>query len=228
MLACYRKNCAQATTAGQLILPETLKLLPVYVSSLIKCDALTGSQWHFSLWLFHRCCSSAAQTVTTDDRNWLMHRIMSMNIKGTFAYLYPRIFPLVNIRNSSLTDFLLLLQHTLEEDQIPPKMIRCSYERLAENGAYVIGNARDHPLTFDRSMRIFLENGLVMYIWLGSQVNPTFVQSLFGIQAAGHFQPEKVTKFDRRWKRRTVFSRWIFSVESSNWIIRFREMFEVC
>lgn len=44
MLACYRKNCAQATTAGQLILPETLKLLPVYTTSLIKCDALTGSE----------------------------------------------------------------------------------------------------------------------------------------------------------------------------------------
>ncbi len=44
MLACYRKNCAQSTTAGQLILPETLKLLPVYVTSLIKCDALTGSK----------------------------------------------------------------------------------------------------------------------------------------------------------------------------------------
>lgn len=43
MLACYRKNCAQSTVAGQLILPETLKLLPVYVTSLIKCDALTGS-----------------------------------------------------------------------------------------------------------------------------------------------------------------------------------------
>jgi protein transport protein SEC24 len=45
MLACYRKNCAQSTTAGQLILPETLKLLPVYVTSLIKCDALTGSMF---------------------------------------------------------------------------------------------------------------------------------------------------------------------------------------
>jgi protein transport protein SEC24 len=45
MLACYRKNCAQSTVAGQLILPETLKLLPVYVTSLIKCDALTGSMF---------------------------------------------------------------------------------------------------------------------------------------------------------------------------------------
>jgi protein transport protein SEC24 len=140
MLACYRKNCAQSTTAGQLILPETLKLLPVYVTSLIKCDALTGTQ-----------------TVTTDDRNLLMHRIMSMDVKGTFAYLYPRVFTL----------------HTLEEGNIPPPMIRCSYERFSETGAYL------------------LENGLVMYIWLGSQVNPTFVQSLFGLQSASHIQPEK-------------------------------------
>ncbi len=36
-----------------------------------------------------------AQTVTTDDRNLLMHRIMSMDVKGTFAYLYPRVFTLV-------------------------------------------------------------------------------------------------------------------------------------
>ena len=43
MLACYRKNCARDSTAGQLILPETLKLLPIYSSSLTKCDALTGS-----------------------------------------------------------------------------------------------------------------------------------------------------------------------------------------
>jgi len=43
MLACYRKNCAQSTTSGQLILPETLKLLPVYVGSLIKSEVLTGS-----------------------------------------------------------------------------------------------------------------------------------------------------------------------------------------
>jgi len=140
MLACYRKNCAQTTTAGQLILPETLKLLPVYVTSLIKCDALTGTQ-----------------TVTTDDRSWLIHRLMSMNTKGTSTYLYPRIYPL----------------HTLDEKQIPPSMIRCSYERFSDRGAYVI------------------ENGLVMYIWLGSQIDPTFVQYLFGLSTASHIQPEK-------------------------------------
>jgi protein transport protein SEC24 len=45
MLACYRKHCAQSTTAGQLILPDTMKLLPVYISSLVKCDGLIGSMF---------------------------------------------------------------------------------------------------------------------------------------------------------------------------------------
>ena len=45
ILACYRKNCAQAKTTGELILPETLKLLPVYIAALIKSDVLTGGMW---------------------------------------------------------------------------------------------------------------------------------------------------------------------------------------
>jgi protein transport protein SEC24 len=45
ILACYRKYCAQTTAAGQLILPEALKLLPVYIASLIKSDVLTGSMF---------------------------------------------------------------------------------------------------------------------------------------------------------------------------------------
>ena len=45
ILACYHKTCAQTTNAAQLILPNTLKLLPIYVASLIKSDVLIGSKW---------------------------------------------------------------------------------------------------------------------------------------------------------------------------------------
>ncbi len=70
-------------------------------------------------------------------------------------------------------------------------MIRCSYERLTETGAYLIGN-KSNMNDLLIILILILENGLVMYIWLGRQVNPTFVQSLFGIQTAAHIQPEKV------------------------------------
>ena len=42
VLACYRKNCASPSSAGQLILPECMKLLPLYTNCLIKSDALSG------------------------------------------------------------------------------------------------------------------------------------------------------------------------------------------
>ena len=40
ILSCYRKNCSNQSPAGQLILPESLKLLPMYANCLLKSDAL--------------------------------------------------------------------------------------------------------------------------------------------------------------------------------------------
>ncbi len=42
ILACYRKNCASPSSAGQLILPECMKLLPLYTNCLLKSDAISG------------------------------------------------------------------------------------------------------------------------------------------------------------------------------------------
>ena len=39
-LAAYRRHCTNATAQGQLILPEALKLLPLYSMALTKCPAL--------------------------------------------------------------------------------------------------------------------------------------------------------------------------------------------
>lgn len=44
MLANYRKNCASPSSAGQLILPECMKLLPLYVNCLLKSDAMSGGK----------------------------------------------------------------------------------------------------------------------------------------------------------------------------------------
>ena len=41
----FRKNCASPSSAGQLILPECMKLLPLYTNCLMKSDALSGGRW---------------------------------------------------------------------------------------------------------------------------------------------------------------------------------------
>lgn len=42
ILAAYRKHCASPSNAGQLILPECMKLLPLYINSLLRSDAISG------------------------------------------------------------------------------------------------------------------------------------------------------------------------------------------
>lgn len=44
ILASYRKHCASPSSAGQLILPECMKLLPLYMNGLLKSDAITGGK----------------------------------------------------------------------------------------------------------------------------------------------------------------------------------------
>lgn len=53
ILANYRKNCASPSSAGQLILPECMKLLPLYINCLLKSDALSGGEFfRFFLWWY--------------------------------------------------------------------------------------------------------------------------------------------------------------------------------
>lgn len=42
ILTAYRTNCAATTSAGQLILPEAFKLLPIYAHGLMRSQALRG------------------------------------------------------------------------------------------------------------------------------------------------------------------------------------------
>lgn len=45
ILSCYRKHCSSQSPAGQLILPESLKLLPMYSNCLLKSDALLSRMY---------------------------------------------------------------------------------------------------------------------------------------------------------------------------------------
>ncbi|XP_067937652.1 protein transport protein Sec24C-like [Watersipora subatra] len=77
ILACYRRNCANPSSAGQLILPESMKLLPLYTNCIIKSDAL-----------------QAGSDISTDGRGYLMHLVMSLDVNSSVPFFYPRLLPL--------------------------------------------------------------------------------------------------------------------------------------
>ncbi|XP_028989747.1 protein transport protein Sec24C isoform X2 [Betta splendens] len=85
ILACYRKNCASPSSAGQLILPECMKLLPVYLNCVLKSDVLLPGA-----------------DVSLDDRAYLKQLIGCMDVAETQLFFYPRLLPLVKLESGSL------------------------------------------------------------------------------------------------------------------------------
>jgi protein transport protein SEC24 len=86
ILACYRRHCASPTSAGQLILPECMKLLPLYVSCLLKNDAFSGGP-----------------DITLDDRSFVMYFVMTMDLPTSVQYFYPRLIPVHDVDVEELT-----------------------------------------------------------------------------------------------------------------------------
>uniref|UniRef100_A0AAF5RT43 Sec23/Sec24 trunk domain-containing protein n=2 Tax=Wuchereria bancrofti TaxID=6293 RepID=A0AAF5RT43_WUCBA len=112
MLATYREKCSEQAPLGQLILPECLKLLPLFANCILKNDALSGSN-----------------DMTVDDRAYLMHLIPSLRTEDALTLLYPTVFPVSD---------LMLEQQTAEITL--PICIRASYDNLSPEKAYIIFN----------------------------------------------------------------------------------------
>jgi protein transport protein SEC24 len=148
ILATYRAKCSQPSSPGQLILPEGMKLLPLYINSILKHDAIAGGQ-----------------EINTDDRAWLMQAILPMRVQDTVAFLYPRLIPL-------LSDDAATGSGAVSASDFPVSL-RCSYENMVSDGAYL------------------LENGYVMFIWLGASLSGQWVQEVFGVNSVGEVDPEQ-------------------------------------
>lgn len=112
ILACYRKNCASPSLAGQLILPECMKLLPVYANCMLKSDAISGGS-----------------ELLTDDRSYMMLSLSSMDLGSSVAYIYPRLLPLHDV-DVNLNTMPVALRCSIEK-------LQDHGVYLLENGMYM-------------------------------------------------------------------------------------------
>ncbi len=81
ILAAYRKHCASNMSAGQLVLPDALKLLPLYSSCLLKQPTFVTS-------------------TLTDSRISGADQMVDLSMDCLPVLLYPRLFSLHNIMDS--------------------------------------------------------------------------------------------------------------------------------
>merc|ERR1712018_773041 len=147
ILACYRKNCASPSSAGQLILPECMKLLPLYTNCLMKSDALSGGS-----------------DLGCDDRAFHMSTVSSMDVASSLVYFYPRLIPL----------------HTVNPEETGvPEQIRCTMEKVRDEGVYL------------------LENGIHVLLFVGLAIDPQWIQDVFGVATAAQIDIDKTKLVER-------------------------------
>jgi protein transport protein SEC24 len=82
VLASYRKHCAKPSSDGQLILPDSLKLLPVYLIGLLKSPLLNNVEGFASL---------------ADSRAFAMHLWNSMGLDSLAVHLYPKMYSVTGL-----------------------------------------------------------------------------------------------------------------------------------
>ena len=162
ILMAYRRNCASSTSAGQLILPESFKLFPLYVLALIKNKAIKGGN------------------VTSDVRVYFIRLLLSLSVGSTMALLYPRMVALHRLAPTDGEPVVpragLSPEKQAEEDALLkviecPHLMRPSYARMEPHGAYL------------------LENGEWCLLWLGAQVTPKFLEDLYGVSSLDELDP---------------------------------------
>ncbi|PAV79754.1 hypothetical protein WR25_06580 isoform B [Diploscapter pachys] len=112
ILATYREKVSENSPLGQLILPETLKLLPLYACSIVKNDAVAGGS-----------------ELVVDEKAWLIELIRGLKIEDSLSLLYPKVYPVSQLECQEPNELTAL-----------PNPIRCSMEFFDHSKAYLIDN----------------------------------------------------------------------------------------
>ncbi|KAL2917952.1 COPII coat Sec23p-Sfb3p heterodimer component [Polyrhizophydium stewartii] len=118
ILASYRSNISTQTSPGQLILPESYKLYPLYALSLLKARAFRGGK-----------------VVPSDQRVYSMRMLNSMGVSESVAYMYPTMYDVTSMDSA-------VGQVDDHGNMSLPPIVRVSIERMANNGLYLIENGR--------------------------------------------------------------------------------------
>ena len=91
--------------------------------------------------------------MSIDDRTFNMLAVMTMHVGASLAYLYPRLVPLLDAESSA--------------------PIRCTVDKLRDDGVYV------------------LDNGIHMFLWIGLSVSPEWIHGVFGTNSAAQIDIDR-------------------------------------
>ena len=95
----YRKHCSIQSPRGQLIIPEPLKLLPLYALGMLKHTAFLENvaiQKRSNTGGIPTLLSIQRLAVRASERTFELRRLKSLDIRGIISSLYPRFYSMKN------------------------------------------------------------------------------------------------------------------------------------
>lgn len=123
----YRKHCAASSSSGQLILPESLKLLPLYTLATLKSRALRANLVGNP--------PRGFIDVRADERVMMMGLLNSLPVEFAVSAVYPKLYSLHDMPENCAT---------FDDDSgafVLPEQLPPTAEKLEENGLFLLHSA---------------------------------------------------------------------------------------
>lgn len=156
-----------------------------------NCAASSGPQQlilpeSFKLLPLYTLCINKSKAikggnVTSDVRAYHMRVLRSMGVANIMAFLYPRMIALHTMSPEHGQPVKITQEdgREVEGSRIKcPTLLRPSFQRMQAHGAYLIDNT---------------DNCL---LWIGADVNPRFLDDLYGVQSLDELDP-RITKLPK-------------------------------
>ncbi|GAX25112.1 protein transport protein SEC24 [Fistulifera solaris] len=144
-------------------IPDNLQLLPLYTLAMMKNVAFRGGT-----------------DVHPDERIQAHHLLNAMYVNDSKHYVYPRMFEIHNMGQSSGLPSEDSVNES-DEDRtagrnriLLPPVANLSVERLTSDGVFL------------------LDNGVEMYLWVGRTADMNVIGSLFGVHSLDDVDPQQV------------------------------------
>lgn len=156
ILASYRQNCATSSSPMQLVLPENIKLLPLYLNTILNSDCVNGGK-----------------ELMPDDKSYSIFCANAASLFETNVMLYPRVFDVLSTIERP-RDLNYNFEGYSCEFFIPNGIVqvRSSSERLHHDRVYLLENGNNIYIWFGKLVSPNIFNDLF---------GPGFNEQYFGV-----------------------------------------------
>ena len=157
-----------ATGQQQEMLPENLQLLPLYTMALEKSPLLRGGN-----------------DLTSDVRSALMFRVRNMSNAASTRFIHPSLYFLHNL---NADDCMPVADGAKDKDGAAVATVGISTRIKAPN---TMGLS---AATLTADGMALLDDGVEMFLWVGRAVDPSLLNSLFGVPSLDTVDCSKVRR----------------------------------